>query len=215
MDCFCHNALKYLLQLFGFLCFVFFHTTPSTWGYENHKLGARGAEPCLQINYKRGCLSYISQKYPCKTWQLVLETARCWFYYLLMPRKKLNCFSYCIPPTWGSFCWSLWRRELCLILLKLVRVLHVFLSLEPCLSLGLLLLLCRWGRRLIFLPVYGIILSRCGIGYKLTLVSQGALCKHQRSSDVLLGQEDMGQLSDASWVTGKAEAYSQISLCQF
>lgn len=62
-----------------------------------------------------------------------------------MPRKKLNCFSYRIPPTWGSFCWSLQRRELCLILLKLVWVLQVILSLESRLSLGLRWLLCRWG----------------------------------------------------------------------
>jgi len=56
MNRFCHNALEYLLWLFGleFLVLFFFTLPPAPeTSYENQRLGARAAEPCLQIRYKR------------------------------------------------------------------------------------------------------------------------------------------------------------------
>lgn len=55
--------------------------------------------------------------------------------------------------------------------------------------------------KMFFLPVYCSILHHCGVGSKPTLVSQGA--STSTALMVLLVQKAMGQLSDASWVSGK------------
>lgn len=67
----CHNVLKYLLLLFGlvllgsffFFALGFFTLPPAPEsGCENRRSAARGAEPCLQMNYKRGVpVLYIPQ----------------------------------------------------------------------------------------------------------------------------------------------------------
>lgn len=97
-------------------------------------MGAGGAEPSLQTHHERDKLSEISLQ------NLAIGFGNCLVLLLLLvnAKEEIKLHFVLYPSTQGSFSWCLWRRELCLILLKLVRVLQAPLLFEPSLSLALL-----------------------------------------------------------------------------